>query len=67
MSIAFGLAFLALGLAIFASARAIGRFMIWQGEVALRLMRRPWFVWYYRAFGIIFAVSGVSLLFSRSE
>jgi hypothetical protein len=58
-----GLIPLAFGLALGALAKPYNRLIIDYTERQLRLMRRPGFLWVYRVFGLIFVLSGISLLF----
>ncbi|WP_174298177.1 hypothetical protein [Sphingomonas bacterium] len=67
MSIAIGVMFAMIGVLLLALAGPVSRLAIRNMEWQLSLMRRPWFVWHFRAFGIIFALSGLSLFFSRPE
>jgi threonine/homoserine/homoserine lactone efflux protein len=57
-----GLLPLVLGLVFVALAKPYNSLMITYTERQLRLMRRPGFVWVYRVFGLVFVLSGISLL-----
>jgi hypothetical protein len=57
-----GLIPLVAGAAVIALAKPYNRAMIRYTEQQLRLMRRPGFLWFYRVFGLLFVLSGVSIL-----
>ena len=57
-----GLIPVVIGAAAIAFAKPYNSLVVRYTEQQLRFMRRPGFLWVYRVFGLLFVVSGISIL-----